>query len=772
MNPLGGSPEIMPAFAIFTFVSIVAPAHQEFPTREVGREGRLELLALRRAADPLALALAPGEREAWVVEGSELVRLDLTGEELGAGAERARLPLDVPPLDLCCTGDRLYVAGGDAGLWWVDLTADTPVAQRVVAPRGECTAVAASGGALLAAFTNAERSQLWIFDEEELQFTQQVALGPGTPFAIAARAGRAWIAMGAGGLWRVDYAGPAKPRVAAGPDTTRLPTPKGFQLEPGLVRDLALGDGHLYVAADSAGLLAIDLAQPWSADTPVAVQSVQRPGEVAYALRVAARGTRVAVGTLRGPARAAAGAPYGHFGAIGVDLAVGGIATSDYPRGKAERLLTFEHRPGGLQATGAAALPPCGWRTLELGAERVYAMHLVQGLVVRDVQKPGLPVVLERRRSGLPAIDGRFGLADPELVLFGVDSEGAVTGGLHRIEADGDVAPLEGTEDALTRTLTLGAHWLDPERGCEWILGGHGFTWRLHRIVPGDPPGYARWDVRPPPDADGRPGHTYFSSDLDGDRILLTRAHSRFGLLVASAEWLAGQASATEPGTPIDLEPLHVVATHPEGDWAQARAWRVKVTRLADGRRLALVAAGANTDPEGKDPDRARVLLFELPEDVREPPRILARLSGEATPGMAIAIESLALGERTLALAAGLSGQLNVFDVTRPEEAVRIATWTAPVNPFSGRPEPLLDLAVDEASATVFAAAGRVGLVRLDLTDPRAPRTVEITGTPGWCAGLCFDDRDGRARLAVGDQKGGLRVYAWIRPAAEVAKQE
>ena len=609
--------------------------------------------------------------------------------------------------------------------------------------------------------------RVWVLDEQDLQVLERIALGAGTPFAIAARGERAWLAMGEEGLLRVELTDGGEARVLRGPDTSALKVPAGFRLAPGLVRDVALGSTHLYAAADSAGLLALDLQAPWGARTPLEVHALSLDDQPTYALRVAARGTRVAVGTLRGPARAADGAPYGHFGAIGLGLEVGGVSPDDYPMGDVELLLRFEREGERLVRKSRVELPTCGWRGLELGRERIYAMHLVLGLVVRDATRAQLPVLARRRSRGLPAVDGRFGLLDPELLLFGVDSEGARTGGLHRTGADGRIAPIPGTERALDHSLTIGAQWLDQERGCEWLLGGRGFSWWLQRIVPGSPPTCTRWKLRPPPDAEGRAGNTYFNSARDGDLLLLTRAYSRFGLLTTSASALADRASALAPGSTIELEPFQTVETHPAGGAGLPRTWQVDVAVLPDGRRIAVVAAGSHTDLESPQAGRARILIFELGADPRDAPRKLAEVFGAAPRGMAMAVETLRIGRRTCALVADLNGQLIVLDITRPMAARPIGTWTAPRNPFSRRPEPLLDVAVDERSATAFLAAGNVGVVCLDLRDASAPRTLQIVDTPGWATGVCFDERGDRARLAVGDQKGGLRLYAWSRAEKE-----
>jgi hypothetical protein len=725
--------------------------------------GRLELLAVQRGGDPLAMVLVPGTTEALAVEGSQLLRIDLSQEDLGEGAVRWRIPLDAPPIDLACTKERLYVAGGDAGLWRVNLNAPNPAAVLVAKPPAECTAVAVDAEKVLVAFTDGTRAGLWILDEADLTLRWSIDLPRGTPFAIAMRDERAWLALGEGGVVCVDLQGEEKPLVRAGPTLSHLPVPAGFQLAAGLARDLALGEEHLYVAADSAGLVVIDLDQPWGTDTPLEVRSLQLPGRPAYAQRVAASGRRVAVGTLRGPARAADGTPYGQFGAIGLALEVGGVKANRFPRGDAERLHLFEHEDGQLMQRGRAELPACGWRSLELGAERLYAMHLLRGLVVYDATQPELPVVAQRRSRGLPAVDGGFALSDPELLLFGVDSEGALTGGLHRLEGDGRIEAVPGTEEALTHQLTIGARWLDEKRGCEWFLGGHGHSWWLQRLEPGQPPGYASWEVRPPKDPDGLTGNTYFNSAVDGDLLLLTRSGSRFGLLTASASALTARASALEPGSVLELEALHTLETHPKGGRGLVCTWRVEVARLPDARRLALVAAGTETGLEHPEGGPAQVLVYELASEPGTAPRLVARLRGEAPRGMAMAVESLQVGERLLGIAVGLSGQLNVFDVTHPERSHHISTWTAPANPYSARPEPMLDLAVDEETATAFVAAGRAGVGVLDLSDPLSPRMMQAIDTPGWAVGICFDERNGRARVAVGDQKGGLRVFSWTR---------
>ena len=68
-------------------------------------------------------ALAPDEARLFVAEGAQVVELALPSLR-----ELSRTPVDAGILDMACTAERLWIAGGTQGLWRIELADETRAA--------------------------------------------------------------------------------------------------------------------------------------------------------------------------------------------------------------------------------------------------------------------------------------------------------------------------------------------------------------------------------------------------------------------------------------------------------------------------------------------------------------------------------------------------------------------------------------------------------------------------------------------------------------------
>lgn len=708
---------------------------------------RLSLRAVYRRGDPLALAVAPDESRAWVVEGTRVALLDLSEGTLDE--ELASVGLDVPPVDLDAGTDDLLVAGGEVGLWRLAFADGALTARRVERREGAlATAVARTADEVLALWQG-EAARLATYDRATLAPRRDVELPEGEPVALAVDGATAWVALGTGGLARVDL-GADEPRAEPGPAVL------GSAGATRYVRDVAIADGVVYAACDEMGVARIGPDVPRGA--PWAVTPA-RLGAGVYAVRVAARGGTVVVGTSRGPARAADGAPYGFLGTIGWDLSVGGVPRSSYERGEEDLLVVLDDVDGTLRERARHVLRPSGWRSLALGDGRTYEQHHLIGAVVRALDGAEQRTVARRRPFGHPCIDGVTSAVDPDLILFGVDPQGAVPRGLLRLDADGEVRPVESLDGLRLPILHYGARWVDAARGCEWFVGGYGFCWYLLRVVheAGKDPKVTWWRLQPPEDADGERGHTYLRSALVGDRLLLTRAHTRFGLVLCSAAAVTALAVESPPGLLLELPDALQVETHAAGLPGPPRTWGAAPVEASDGRTLVALAAGC--DGEG----RARALVLALGDEPGAAPRRVAELSLGRARGQALAVAAARVGGRAVALVADVGGALALLEL-EGADGPRIADlWRGPRNPYGGpdgTPEPVLDVEVTSAG-DVLAAGGHRGLLRFAVVPGHVPRLElrERVDTPGWAAGVHVQELGDETRVLVGDQRAGLRVY-------------
>lgn len=733
-----------------------------------GSDGPLELVGAYRRGDPIALAVADGRDRLWSVDGATLAEWELakqtgTPSELAARAVR-EWPLDVTVMSLVHADGRLFVAGGAFGLWSMDLAHRDPTPRRLERRAGlVCTDVAVSDGLVLATFAAARGSELLVLDGASLKPVGEAHLPGGPAWALDARDGQAWVALGAAGLARVDLADPTSPRVEPGPGAEAFPTPAGSSYGPNLVRDVSVSSTHVHAAADGAGLAVLSRGEPWSPEMPFELVPLELDGAPTYAARVSAEGDRVAVGTNLAPVRAQEGAPFGLCGWMDARLDVGGVGDGAFARGSGEGLLSFR-REGDALRLESSVVERGGWRTLALLQGRTHEQHIGLGWVVRDEPDSSNEggIVAFHRPSGYVAMDGALSLLDPGLVLFGTDPAGSRTAGWLGREAPGSIGVRDESQGPLPLGLRVGAQWVDAASGEEWCLAGEGLGWSLVRVDAVEPAASEAWPLVPPTGPDGARPLAYFSSTIDGDLLLLAQARTQWGLLGLSASELTARARACAPGTKLALEPAFQARTHDAGLERWLFTWAPALFRAPDGRHIAVVPAGFTQGAAGA-PGPARTLLFDVSAALSGSAPLVGEFEAPRPVGHALAAQVTRHGERTYAFVVDFAHGLDVLDVSDPEAPELVGGWSSPVHPFDLERSNVLDLELERTGEglDVYLAAGRLGLVRLDASDPRRFELPvrEVVDTPGWAVGLCLRRVDGERVLLVGDQRAGLREY-------------
>jgi hypothetical protein len=132
-------------------------------------------------------------------------------------------------------------------------------------------------------------------------------------------------------------------------------------------------------------------------------------------------------------------------------------------------------------------------------------------------------------------------------------------------------------------------------------------------------------------------------------------------------------------------------------------------------------------------------------------------------------------GEQTMAFVADMVGRVWGFDVSyaslfganqgtmKPQDAILPTfRYDFPLNPFDGRSDNALDIAIDGDFAYVALCRGGVDVLRIaDATTHQAMLAPDSRiDTPGFAEGVEIrDDQLGNKALLVGDVLGGLRVY-------------
>lgn len=728
-------------------------ANGEPATAPQARDSRplTELHAVYGQGDPAALAVSIDESLLFSAEGTT-IRI-LANAPDGPPVELASVPIEAATVRMRADADRLYVAGGSLGLFALDLdfAPDRPPTATLVDDRGDhvCTDVALTTQHVVALFAARDASFLVAYDRANLKPVARAELGGGTAWAAAVDGDAVYVALGTGGLTRVS-AGADGLLVEPGPNVRRaFPVPGDLAYEPCFARDVAVANGTLWFTGDP-GLGEVDLSAPWSPETPITAHRLRAGGKLTYGCRIDARGDVVAVGTNAAPNVILDGAGYNAFGKMGVDGTVGDLERELVRFGRGEHLLLLR-RTGEELAPIAQAELRGGWRSLHLGAERIYEQHIAEGLVVRRMGADGLELISQTWPIGFAAGQGRFSAARPERLLFGFDSAGCRFAGHLALDA-GELRVLPSPGGEPTPLGVLGGEpWVDAD-GDEWLVDGHGTALRLHRFRHGpDTLDADVWSLPQPADAGGRLGHTYLHSAVAGELVLVSRCGSSDGLLAFGRAELTAAAAKTAPGAALDVQPRFVVATEDDGTTGSARVMRLAVGTAPDGRRIAALAAGWSTRSGA-----AVLQLFEVRGDGIEK---LGALELGSDPGNAIGVALTSVRDRFYAVVADMGQGVLAVDITDPARPRTTASWRAPNNTFDDHLDNALDVVVDGPLA--YVACARLGVVCLDLSDPASDPlpVVAVVDTPGLVYGIALGTVAGERVLAVGDHQAGLRIY-------------
>ena len=724
--------------------------------------------------DPTALAVNAAETRAYVGEGAAVSILDLAvlGNPMPASAVLARIPVDasVVALTLDETNQRLLVAGGSYGVLDVALGgASFPVTVRDDPGDKVCFEIALTPSHVLAVFGAVNASELRIYDRATLSLVSTTSLGTGTAFAIALEGTFAYVAMGIGGLVRVDFSVPATPVVQPGPVF-----PVSVFGEPARARDVAVDSGRLYAAVDGYGLLAVRTTVPWGPGMAMSVTPLTgpAPGGTAtlYAHHVAARGGIIAVGANVVAGREADGGPFTSYGPMNYSLAVGGVVTPA-PLAAMDALFLFQQGTTGLVQLQREDLAGA-WRELILRPTRLWEVHLGLGFVARTAAVP-VSVLATYRPVGNAPAEALVSLRDPDVILSGQDSAGTVYSGLLDISDPDHIAPIPGTASNGGLGLWFDAHWPDANPTREWFVGNGNDTFRLHRFDASQPALGHHWELPSPddPPAGFNNGRNYFLSWLDGDLLLLTRAGTRWGLVGYSKSAIVAEAAIRPPGSTLTTAPLWQLETHFAGELDQGQTWRCRTFSLPSGQRIAAIAAGFHTQA-GSNASRPQIVLYDVSAGTTAVPTLLATVLGPNLSGNAMAVSAVTIGTTTYLFVADFGYGLHVFDVSNPLTPVLVGGWASPPNVFDGWIDHPSDLELDRDATTgnlyAYMTVWRRGLLRIDVTNPASfslPVVAEHD-TPGLPYGIAIRNAYGARGIVLADHQAGLRLYgdyaSWI----------
>jgi hypothetical protein len=390
---------------------------------------------------------------------------------------------------------------------------------------------------------------------------------------------------------------------------------------------------------------------------------------------------------------------------------------------------------------------------------------MLRGLLVRDLAAPA-NVLASHRGTGVAPAEVLISKTDPDVMLSGLDSAGAIYAGMLEISDPGSIAPIAGTSSLGSFGLWFDAHWLDANPQREWFVGSGGDSWRLHRFDAAQPSLGHYWDVPSPDDPEPgfNNGRNYFLSWLDGDLLLLTRGGTRWGLVGYSRAALLAEAAIRPPGSTLLTQPLWQLETHFGPELANGLTWRCRTFELPTGQRLAAIAACYHTAP-GPDATRPQVVLYDISAGTSAPPTLVASILGPNLEGNAIAVAPLQVGATTYLFVADFGYGLHVYDVSVPALPVRVGGWAAPTNIFDGRIDHPSDIEIVEDRSSgvrsAYVTLWRRGLVRLDVSNPASfslPVLAE-RDTPGLPYGIALRDAYGAQGLVLADHQAGLRLY-------------
>ncbi|HJO26263.1 MAG: hypothetical protein CMK00_03565 [Planctomycetes bacterium] len=730
------------------------------------------LLASCGAADPLCATGSPDGEWVYLQEGTLLRRL--AHVERGQLLESGTARLDALAHVLVATSDAVWVAAGEGGLLKVHFSASgkANVRSMAIPPEAEapllCVDVWADGGSVWSLFSSSGGSAVGKYSADG-ELLHHHALAGGRLFSVAGRGATAWLGGERGWLGRLTWDAAGTAHLEEGPalgDGDAAP-----------VLDLALGAHFLHAACDGPAVVTLDPLDWDGSNTPRTTTPIGRSD--GHAAHLSFRGEHLAVGLNRGPHYAMSGAPYGLCGTMGPGFTIGDTDPATLRLAPAELLAIARETTRGLRIIETTAVGPHGWRSLYLGVEQTVECHLSRGLELRPLPgtTSGKTAPTTRRTRGFPAIGGTTSLLNPSLALFGTDSQGALIRGQLSLADGSQLVTAKGSEELLPIGLRVGAQWIDTAPATttehqvpaasdgaatgEWFVAGYGPAPRLFKLRhdqrdTGPTTTWQSWSILLPTDGEGKRGHTYYHSTRAEDLVLITRYGTRDGLLAYALGDLTDAAAGVEPGGSIKPVPLWSAATQAQGERHPAGALDVSVLDWPDQRRVAVVAAGHDSPTATGQRGGPRMVVVEL---TRAAPRLLAEFTGPC-PGTLVAVDCAWVDDRPLACLADLAGRLWLFDLTDPAQPRQLEAWTCPPHPWGGfNAESLFDVVIDGPRGLALVAAGRRGVLAVSLAGAR-PKTEWVVDTPGMAEGLHLQRVGSRSRLWVGDQKGGLRVYA------------
>jgi hypothetical protein len=353
-------------------------------------------------SNPGVFVTNPAETLGYIAEGASLTIVELpdgAGSTAGVMPVVAQVPVDgsIMGFEVGPDGDTLYVAGGSFGLLKVDIadgnSADCD-AQDMGAVDG-CYRVSTlddvdqdtgepsdrwvfdvavmdhpDGPLVLAPFAAKGQNELRVYSANaarlgstSLNPTARIKLpgntrdSDGNPvrgvaYDLEVDGTDVYVAMGVQGVVKVDLSDLTRPRRFKGPV---LDGPGEAQFDqPALVRQVTVGGDTLLGAANGAGLLEIDLAQPFNRNMTYATYPLSDPEEAdepAYAARIDAIDYRsdswvVAVSTVKSPVQNVEGAPGEPSGTLSFNLIPGGWL-GEYDQGSNEGIYLLTPRPDG-----------------------------------------------------------------------------------------------------------------------------------------------------------------------------------------------------------------------------------------------------------------------------------------------------------------------------------------------------------------------------------------------------------------------------------------
>ena len=598
----------------------------------------------------------------------------------------AIFPLEATIFSVVDDEGDLFVAGGDYGFFKIDSVtgvvtdADTASGGRwcfdVKLTRDKQHIVTVWGGL--------DRTQIRAYDRNTLALTRkknvttgQGVVRAGIGYAIALRGNWAYVAMGKAGLVRVRFRGPPAV-VQQGPDMLPPNACAGFTVEClnwYRVRDVAIAGHYLYAAADTRGLVEIDLHDSWGPTMPF--WSEQPTGlcpnnDFNYALRVdavldlgegAARNRVViAVGTDRAPSWGIEWGPYTRYAAPDWDMSGTDFDGTLLPKGDCGAgLFIYERVVSGILDPTIASRKQIGavrtWESLSLqkadGRFWVYNDEL--GVWFFRRQTNGIltavyQVDLDKYSApGLAYTDPLLSLKDPNLILAGADGAHPP---IYRIDTSGPepelvVVPNTDTSDFRLGVFTDDAQWVVDGTRNEWVVSQRQDGWKVmfFRTANNAPEFFAttwhHWKI-PFPQEPGCPvslitGRTHGGHVVDyrptSDLIALSRTQIARGIAIywrsqieaasgiLSGSPLADGSDLTLPGpTPhIDVHPEIVLETSTERD----RMWslRMRMFPLDDGgqeRAVLVEAAGSNAEASHADFEHPKLVFVDL-TDCQQP---------------------------------------------------------------------------------------------------------------------------------------------------------